>query len=51
LDAQLAVDVVGGPDRWGASKTSTQFFQRLVEAANVPAEQAARNVKTQKDRP
>jgi FMN phosphatase YigB (HAD superfamily) len=41
LDAQLAVDVVGGMDRWDATKPSTQFFQRLIEAANVPAEQIA----------
>jgi HAD superfamily hydrolase (TIGR01549 family) len=41
LDAGLPVDVVGTPDRWGASKPSTAFFQRLVKAAGVPAEQIA----------
>lgn len=41
LDADLPVDVVGAPDRWGASKPSTEFFQRLTEAAGVPAEQIA----------
>jgi FMN phosphatase YigB (HAD superfamily) len=41
LDADLPVDIVGAPDRWGASKPSTEFFRRLVEAAGVPAEQIA----------
>jgi len=41
LDADLPVDVVGTPDRWGASKPSTAFFQRLIEAAGVPPEQIA----------
>jgi FMN phosphatase YigB (HAD superfamily) len=41
LDADLPVDVVGSPDRWGASKPSTEFFERLIEAAGVPAEQIA----------
>jgi FMN phosphatase YigB (HAD superfamily) len=41
LDADLPVDVVGGTDRWGVSKPSTAFFERLIEAAGVPAEQIA----------
>jgi FMN phosphatase YigB (HAD superfamily) len=41
LDADLPVDVVGGTDRWGVSKPSKAFFERLVEAAGVPAEQIA----------
>jgi FMN phosphatase YigB (HAD superfamily) len=40
-DAKLPVDVVGGTDRWGVSKPSTAFFERLIEAAGVPAEQIA----------
>src|SRR5438477_5420746 len=41
LDAELPVDVVGGTDRWGVSKPSNDFFERLIEAAGVPAEQIA----------
>jgi len=41
LDADLPVDVVGAPDRWGASKPSIAFFQRLIDAAGVPPEQIA----------
>ncbi len=41
LGANLPVDVVGAPDRWGAHKPSPEFFQRLIEAAGVPAEQIA----------
>jgi FMN phosphatase YigB (HAD superfamily) len=41
LEAGLPVDVVGTPDRWGASKPSTEFFQRLIKEAGVPAEQIA----------
>jgi FMN phosphatase YigB (HAD superfamily) len=41
LDAQLPVDVVGSPDRWGAGKPSAPFFHRLIEAAGIPAEQIA----------
>ena len=41
LDADLPVDVLGAPDRWGASKPSTAFFQRLIETAGVPPEQIA----------
>jgi FMN phosphatase YigB (HAD superfamily) len=40
-DAELPVDVVGGSDRWGVSKPSKAFFERLIEAAGVPAEQIA----------
>jgi hypothetical protein len=29
LDADLPVDIVGAPDRWGASKPSTEFFRRF----------------------
>lgn len=32
---------MGSPDRWGASKPSAEFFQHLIEAAEVPAEQIA----------
>jgi FMN phosphatase YigB (HAD superfamily) len=41
LDADLPVDVVGAPDRWGASKPSIAFFRRLIDAAGVPPEQIA----------
>jgi lincosamide nucleotidyltransferase A/C/D/E len=41
LDAELPVDVVGGTDRWGVSKPSKAFFERLIETAGVPAEQIA----------
>jgi FMN phosphatase YigB (HAD superfamily) len=41
FDANLPVDAIGGPDRWGASKPSVEFFQRLTEAAGVAAEQIA----------
>jgi FMN phosphatase YigB (HAD superfamily) len=41
LDAELPVDVVGGTDRWGVSKPSKAFFERLIKAAGVPAEQIA----------
>jgi FMN phosphatase YigB (HAD superfamily) len=41
LDAELPVDVVGGTERWGASKPSNAFFERMIEAAGVPAAQIA----------
>jgi FMN phosphatase YigB (HAD superfamily) len=41
LDAELPVDAVGGTDRWGVSKPSKAFFERLIEAAGVPAAQIA----------
>jgi FMN phosphatase YigB (HAD superfamily) len=41
LDADLPVDIVGGTDRWRVSKPSQAFFERLIEAARVPAKQIA----------
>jgi len=35
---QLPVDVIGTSDNWGVEKPSAGFFQRLLEAANAPAE-------------